>query len=173
VYSPAKPRDRSHFEQFRTYHERLYAQVEPTSVTPYSRPALERALHAVVVGWVRQFGTSSGLPYPVPTKLIDDAIQFIRARAHAVTAGDASVLEAFDEIVARRTKQWTNWTPDDWQHSPFTGATKRGLMRNAGDYITADLRDITWATPTSMRNVDAACETEITTLYAATSEGGV
>ena len=34
IYGAAKPRDRSHYERFRTYHQSLYAQVEPTSVTP-------------------------------------------------------------------------------------------------------------------------------------------
>ena len=56
IYSASKPRDRSHFEKFRTYHERLYAQVEPTSVTPFSPPVLDRALHAVLVAYVRQLG---------------------------------------------------------------------------------------------------------------------
>ena len=46
IYGAAKPRDRSHYERFRTYHERLYAQVEPTSVTPFAAPVLRRALHA-------------------------------------------------------------------------------------------------------------------------------
>ena len=61
IYSASKPRDRSHFEKFRTYHERLYAQVEPTSVTPFSPPVLDRALHAVLVAYVRQLG-AEGAP---------------------------------------------------------------------------------------------------------------
>ena len=54
MYSPSKPRDRSHYERFRPYHERLYANVEPTSVTPLSPPAVDRALHGVIVAAVRQ-----------------------------------------------------------------------------------------------------------------------
>ena len=72
MYSPTKPRDRSHFEKFRSYHERLYAQVEPTSVTPFSPPVLERALHAVMVAYVRQAGNEGAVqsPDPYPKNLI-------------------------------------------------------------------------------------------------------
>lgn len=49
LYSPSKPRDRSHYEHFRAYHETLYRLVEPTSVTPGSEQALERALHAAII----------------------------------------------------------------------------------------------------------------------------
>jgi hypothetical protein len=44
-----KPRDRAHFEQFRFYHAGFYRAVEATSVTPWARRALDRALAAVVV----------------------------------------------------------------------------------------------------------------------------
>ena len=52
-YNPFKPRDRSHFESFRPYHESIYRFVEPTSVTPFSLPVCERAIHALVVALIR------------------------------------------------------------------------------------------------------------------------
>ena len=55
-YSPTKPRDRSHYENFISYHDSIYRYVEPTSVTPFSPPAMERALHAALVIVMRQTG---------------------------------------------------------------------------------------------------------------------
>jgi len=53
VYNWARPRDRSHMEDFLDYHATIYRQVEANSVTPYTDPALRRGLHAVVVAAVR------------------------------------------------------------------------------------------------------------------------
>lgn len=52
-YAAAKPRDRSHFERFQSYHQALYRAVEPMSVTPFAEPARRRALHAALVIIVR------------------------------------------------------------------------------------------------------------------------
>lgn len=51
-----KPRDRSHYEFFRGFHESLYRFVEPTSVTPWSLPSRERSLHASLVMLMRNAG---------------------------------------------------------------------------------------------------------------------
>ena len=48
-----KPRDRSHYESFRAYHESIYRYVEPTSVTPWSLASRRRSLHAALVMLVR------------------------------------------------------------------------------------------------------------------------
>jgi hypothetical protein len=49
-----KPRDRSHYERFVTYHESFYRCVEATSVTPFSPRALDRGLAGTVVALARQ-----------------------------------------------------------------------------------------------------------------------
>ena len=53
LYNHMRSRDRSHYERFRFYHSRLYAEVEATSVTPFSVGARERGLHAILVTLVR------------------------------------------------------------------------------------------------------------------------
>ena len=36
------------------YHEQLYSWVEPTSVTPFCEPVLERSLHSALFAYARQ-----------------------------------------------------------------------------------------------------------------------
>ncbi len=53
MYDGSKSRDRSHYEQFKPYHESFYKHVEPTGATPFSKPARDRALHAIVFSLLR------------------------------------------------------------------------------------------------------------------------
>ena len=53
VYNWVRPRDISHYEQFRHYHDTFYRHVEATSVTPFSERARDRALAGVVVSNTR------------------------------------------------------------------------------------------------------------------------
>lgn len=53
LFSPTKPRDRSHYEFFRHFHKGFYRYVEPTSVTPFAMPAQQRGLHGAFLALVR------------------------------------------------------------------------------------------------------------------------
>ncbi len=52
-FNMSKPRDRSHYERFRTYHESFYRFVEAQSLTPFSGPALDRGLAGMLVAMTR------------------------------------------------------------------------------------------------------------------------
>lgn len=166
LYGAGKPRDRSHFENFRSYHERVYSEVEPTSVTPFATPVLERALHAAMVAYVRQVGDlrSVASPLPAPNALIQDWGDCLMERADRMDLRPAEI-EDLATAHAQRAREWQSWQRESWTAS---GATDDApLLSQAGEYLRPDWRSITWPTQMSMRNVDAECEVEITQLYIA------
>jgi hypothetical protein len=162
IYVASKPRDRSHFEKFRSYHEKLYAQIEPTSVTPYSRPALERALHAVMVAYVRQCGTEAAgrNPYPIPEVQLRALRSLLVSR---VTQIDNNERASFERLFDERVNEWRRWERNRYSGAPSD--EELPLLRPAGAYASPEHARISWATPQSMRSVDAECQVEITTLY--------
>jgi hypothetical protein len=160
IFSATKPRDRSHFEKFRSYHERLYAQVEPTSVTPFSPPVLDRALHAVLVSFVRQNGASGLKPWPVPHHLIEQAYQLLAGRVAIV---DKEEEETLERVFEERRSEWSRWERRIWWNWGVDEDVP--LLRRAGEYATRAAEQISWSTPTSLRNVDAECRAEVSLRY--------
>lgn len=166
IYNASKPRDRSHFEKFRSYHQQLYAQVEPTSVTPFSPQALDRALHAVMAAYVRQYGVHNqrsgpaDVPNPFPQDLVDRFGDVMRARVATVNSEEGA---NFSQKLQRLALEW-----QAWQHQKYkaeAGAQDPGLLTPAGAHIDPAARKRTWMTPQSMRSVDAECQAEITSIY--------
>ena len=82
-----KPRDRSHFERFRHYHETFYRSVEVSSVTPFSARALDRGFAGAMVGLARHSEASLTPPAGV------EELEAVRARVEAM------LLEVFRERV--------------------------------------------------------------------------
>ena len=167
--NPKNARDISHFEHFRSYHEKLYAQVEPTSVTPFSPSLLDRALHGVMVAYVIQMGDKAAQesPDPYPTNLIDELRSILRPRVESV---DPQEKEYFDEVFDRRSKEWRTRERTKW----YTNSQSEDLplMIRAGEYTVFDENRI-WKTPNSMRNVDAECQANITEHYILARENEV
>lgn len=164
IYGAAKPRDRSHYERFRSYHQRLYAQVEPTSVTPFALPVLFRGLHGATVAHIRQTAESKLGPDPFPSESFAIATGLVRARAAQV---DPAELDTLDSVIARRAKEWSRGERTKWNANVDGGDPLQGLMRYAGSAQEPGAKVPTiWDTPTSMRNVDAECQLRITDAYA-------
>ncbi|GAA4129650.1 DISARM system helicase DrmA [Nocardioides fonticola] len=110
----SRPRDMSHFESFRHYHETFYAQVEALSVTPFSETAMERGLMGMLVSAIRvaDEGRAASLSpadgagevlgkLPTAQELIDRLI----ARA-APAAPDEQTLERMRQKLLQRIDRW-------------------------------------------------------------------
>ena len=164
ILSPSKPRDRSHFERFRSYHERLYAQVEPTSVTPYAPPVLDRALHAALCAYVRQAGPANLPPWPLPEPLVQKAAEIIRGRVRSVDSPERRNLEM---ALERRLNEWSYWERTDWGSPSRYADGQAPLLRTPGAWYPPEVERVSWSTPMTMRNVDAECVAEVTNIYAA------
>jgi hypothetical protein len=168
LYGQSKPRDRSHFERFRSYHQTLYAQVEPTSVTPFSAPAVDRALHGIIVAAVRQLGRidhEGAYPSPFPledgSKLKNLIESMIEDRVVGVAPEER---ENVLEKIRQRLKEWRIWDPAEYggfglppQNAP--------LMHPAGSVELPEWTNRSWSTLSSLRNVDASCEGVITGFF--------
>ena len=172
TYNPAKPRDRSHYERFRPFHQGLYAQVEPTSVTPFSPPAVERALPGLLVATARQFGPRSTADNPRPFPLELQTPLGRRARRvilERVAFADPGETEAVAHALQRRLAEWRAWNPK--LYGTFGPPPEDPpLTHPAGTHNDPDWLGHSWPALMSLRNVDATCEAEITAYYNEPSE---
>ena len=164
LYNPLKTRDKSHFETFYSYHKKLNTYVEPTSVTPFSPPILERSLHALLVAGIRQLGDLRLVnnPSQIPHELIDRVRELIENKAFDLIKSDDDkdhfnymMNKIIYQLKNRRKTQWDNW------QNPGQDA----MLYNSGSYIEKKYKESAWSTQNSMRNVDATCEGEITSFY--------
>jgi hypothetical protein len=174
-YGATKARDRSHYEHFQSYHSRLYAQVEPASVTPFTIPVLERALHAVIVAHARQtlpvslVGRSSS-PSPFAGTSLEQAaevgLKLLERRIGVLANGDneaeARMLVDLNECHSRRIGEWKRFQPVKWlEYFPKKNSGDQPLLRPYGSPCPPTWEGLTWETPNSLRGVDAECKPSI------------
>lgn len=164
IYNTGKPRDRSHYEHFHSYHGAVYRAVEPTSVTPFSSPVRDRALHAIVTMLVRYLGTPENRERPdaVPDDDFWEMIEeIIEERVKGVDESErAATMRQLKETIAH----WTRVAPPiygGWG----TPETQVPLLHPAGTVPAPQWNDKSWPTPSSMRDVDASCEARVLGQY--------
>jgi len=153
VLSPYNVRDRSHFENFRQNHERLYGAVEAVSVTPYTAQSLGRAASGMVTTVLR---ATSNLPPMQALEQPEAHDLFASIRQRVAESGDQHAMKAVEiEIerlleIARVAERQGNATWD-----------AQGLLLRAGDTAPAAEGFDHWIVPMSMRSVDLECGVQV------------
>lgn len=175
LYSPSKPRDKSQYEQFQGYHSRIYSNVEPTSVTPFSVNARERGLHAILIGMVRHFSSGEIKDSPIINNEFEDLISIvsdiIKTRCETV---DKNELNNTERLIDSRIEFWRK----GFQH--YGDGANYGILKNDGFYplmysSSAEVKEDviinnrSLPTPTSMRGVDTE---SVLSIYSNSNQDG-
>jgi hypothetical protein len=166
LYNTGKPRDRSHYEHHRSYHESFYRHVEPTSVTPYSLPVLERALPAqlVIAGrHLAHFESPEQLDLENPALL-----QFEHELVRRIEIIDEEHAQALVRKLKALLRDWNDTRPREWGRL-VDSPENQPLMYPAGSEPREEW-DGAWSVPTSMRNVDTECQARVLPRYPAEEE---
>ncbi len=156
-----KPRDRSHYEMFCSWHGTLYRDVEATSVTPFAPRAQDKALHGVLVALVRH--TINGMA----NRPNLSAQQ--RALCASIEKAIAERAKAVDDIDGLSVPRKLSSLLDHWEHRHGIARYWNDrsynkyptLMMSAEAYaalkaVGKERADI-WPTMNSMREVEPSC----------------
>ncbi|MBU8919091.1 helicase [Bacillus sp. FJAT-29953] len=163
LFANGRSRDKSHFEHFREYHERLYAQVEPTSVTPFSDPCIKKALPAIIIAYLRQTADPTIAASPENIKDYTDKLnafkEHLLKRVELVdTLQRDAVDREYERFVKRVKRGYTLWEPESGDPNP-------AVMYLAGEYVNDEQKRLGVPVMMSMRSVDAQCIGSISTLF--------
>ena len=161
LYSSSKPRDKSHYEQFQGYHSRIYSNVEPTSVTPFSINARQKGLHAIFIALMRHFSIGELSHSPVISDEFDELEPIVRKiikdRCEII---DQDEVDNTTHLLTSRIQAWRLEGPDN-----YGDAGNYRILQDEGYYpllyaSSAEVRQeakeraVPFATSTSMRGVD-------------------
>lgn len=159
IYNAARPRDRSHYEHFRSYHESIYRWVEPTSVTPFAAPVRERALHAQIITLARYWGNNAVRERPQPPppdELFQKILEVLMDRVRMVDPSEAtSTNRNIKDIIS----DWKRIQPPRYGDFSYP-RPEIPLMHPSGTQVLAEWQNQSLPTPMSMRNVDEECNAE-------------
>lgn len=171
-YNPSKPRDRSHYERFRQYHQSIYRHVEPTSVTPFAEPVRERALHALIIALVRLWGPVS--INIAPTGVLDANLRkkVTDAILKRVKEAEPEEVDSTEEMIKRIFDRWLMLPAQRYGHFAPMDVEPFPLMYPAGSKTYLLWEQRSYETPSSMRSVDKDCEAAIiSNVYPAPDSG--
>lgn len=190
IHHPFRARDMSHYEKFIEFHEKMYSYVEPISITPFTKKAIDRYLGLYLATMLRHTGAFTDrrdadaiLQYsPVQLKALKDHLNdyFLRRMNKLILSENDPLLlniltqENVDEII-----EWMDEAIEDWKGFAETARINGSILvfnnkRNVTNqgipqeqlYVDVDEYDTNihsekWQVPMSLRVIEPAAALKI------------
>lgn len=125
VHHPFRARDISHYEKFIEFHEKMYSYVEPISITPFTKKAIERYLGlylATMIRHTRNEFTNRNTANAI-NNLTDDEIKELINDLMSYFELKKTKLDSFDSLIQNllkyenlnQIKEWLEIALDKWK----------------------------------------------------------
>ena len=158
LYNPSRARDRSIYEQFRSFHERLYARVEPLSVTPFAIQTLEKGLEGALLSHYRMTTPVAQSSLEPDAAAFEVSSQVLADRAAKIGVNEQTIGD-LNTSIERFRKLWAAYKPAQWEYKwgqsdLGTDDFETALLRRSTKEMTHIPGDQSHLIPFSMRSVD-------------------
>jgi len=171
LYNTGRARDRSVYERFQPFHETVYAQVEPISVTPFAIEAMNHGLTSAILSLYRMLSPTLSSSSSVDWSVFDYAVDVIRSRMASLGIGEQSTSD-FEQQIVQLRDYWSVYAPSAWEYSfgeekgNHEAASVPALMRKRREKMSEVHGDNSIMVMTSMRSVDGQTQLQIANPYA-------
>ena len=164
IFSPQRPRDRSHYEKFKAYHQKLHSQVEPTSVTPFSDSAIKRMLKGAFFMYLGSYLPKIYFKDPelkFPEEEFERFKELIQERKEYISS-EGVTSNQLDKYLNEIPKEWERIQATIYQDEMDNSLEDKPLILQADSWRR--FREHSFLIPNSLRSVDQSARGEIITL---------
>jgi len=141
LFNPFKARDRSHYENFISFHNNFYRFVEPISVTPYTRVALRKMVPTLMAAYLRIYKGIDNVA-DVKDADLDELKELMSQRIND---------PEMTSFLFKKLSLHMDYLHDRLSRDP--GLKFKTLLKSASDAAVLDHDDGDWLTMNSMREI--------------------
>jgi hypothetical protein len=181
VHHPFRARDISHYEKFIEFHEKMYTYVEPISITPFTKKAIERYLGLYLATMIRHTrneftnrNTASVISQMSDEDLrgiVNDLLQYFKSKKSKLDNFDSLIQNLLKDENINQIKVWLEEALEEWKilersldeqtDLVFSRATNRANQQRRQEQLYVDIEAYEgnihskkWQVPMSLRVIE-------------------
>lgn len=191
VHHPFRARDISHYEKFIEFHEKMYSYVEPISITPFTKKAIERYLGLYLATMIRHTRDEftnrksakdiANLSNDDIKEFINDLMSYFELKKSKLDSFDSLIQNLLKEENVNQMKEWLTEALYEWKNREdeldnrtdlvFSRATNRANQQRRQEqlYVDIDAYEGTihskkWQVPMSLRVIEPEAAIKINSI---------
>jgi superfamily II DNA/RNA helicase len=150
LFDSNRARDKSHFENFLTFHQSLYKQIEPLSITPFTENTIEKMISSLFISYIRHkkghYRNTDILKFKR-----QDSEQFKEMLKNRFP--DNPNTELAINKIDHLANDWLEKIEQEDPYEKYSGE-KNALLTRPG--LKTALNDTKWVVMQSMRDIDSS-----------------